>query len=130
MRNTLRPSRIGLVIMMAFVAACASSGPNDTAAGPGAGAGAGAEGVTLRIHNTDGSGDPLTIFLLPEAGEMTRLGTVAPYEYLTVTHPGGQGRFQLRGQRPAGSTVTSPTFNVVSGTYTWDVALRRVERSR
>jgi len=55
---------------------------------------------------------------------------VAADDYLTVPHPGGQGRFQFRAERQDGSMFSSPMFTVVSGTYTWDIALRRVDRSR
>lgn len=124
MRNHL-PRALALVLFVIMAASCASGG------GPGdAAAGAAGEGVALRVHNTDTSGQRLAIFLVPQVGEMKRLGVVDPDETLTVSHADGQGRFQFRAERPDGTTVTSPSFNVVSGTYTWDMALRRVDRSR
>jgi hypothetical protein len=125
MLRTVSLSRLGLVLVAAFMAGCATAG-----AGAGEGAGAATDAVMLRVHNTDTSGESLTIFLVPQTGELVRLGRVAPNEFLTVEYPGGQARVQLRAERPNGTTVTSPAFNVVSGTYTWDMALRRVERSR
>lgn len=128
MRRIVRPTWLTLVSVLFLAAACASGGATD---GNGALDAAGPAGATtLRVHNTDNAGETLTIFLQPAAGELIRLGTVAPFEYLTVAHPAAAGRFQLRAERPAGGVITSPGFNVVSGTYTWDIALRRVERAR
>jgi hypothetical protein len=127
MRNVLRAAMLCLLVV-SVVAACASGGATPGGAEQGAAAAEGA--VVLRVHNTDTGGQTLVIFLVPQAGVMTRLGTVAPMEHLTVPHTAGEGRFQLHAERPDGSTVTSPHFNVVSGTYTWDIALRRVDRAR
>ncbi|HSJ23652.1 MAG TPA: hypothetical protein VK929_03135 [Longimicrobiales bacterium] len=125
MLNVGRRTWIALVVTLLMTTGCASGGPameGDSAAAT--------EGTVLRVHNTDEAGQQLTIYLVPPVGEMKRIGTVAPQQYLTVTHEDGQGRFSLRAERPDGSRITSPTFNVVSGTYTWDIALRRVDRAR
>lgn len=127
-RWTLWPARLGLAFLVALLAtACAAGGPAaDEAAGP-----AGAEGATLlKVFNTDSSGQTLTIFIRREAGTAERVGSVQPNEYLTVPHTAGQGRFQFRADRPDGTTIESDVFTVVSGTYTWDIALRRVNRTR
>lgn len=127
-RWTLRLAGIGMAFMVALLAtACAAGGPaTQDDAGP-----AGAEGSTLlRVYNTDTAGQPLTVFILREAGTAERIGTVQPNEYLTVPHTAGQGRFQFRADRPDGTTIESPLFTIVSGTYTWDIALRRVNRTR
>lgn len=123
-----RGTRLLLVLLTALVAACASA-PAD---GAGGAAAVPADGLTLRVHNTDSQGQLLTVYLVPNAGEHVRLGSAAFNDYLTVAHPQGEGRFQLRGMRPDGSTVTSPEFQVNNAfrTYTWDVALRRVDRVR
>jgi hypothetical protein len=82
----------------------------------------------LSVRNTDQAAQTLQIYLQPEAGQERLLGNVAFNDVLTVPHPLGQGRFQFRAVRPDGTSVTSPMFNVVGGTYTWDVALGRVQR--
>jgi len=125
MRVSSRWAPLGLLLVAAFfVSACASGGgaPGDAAAAPGE--------TVLRVHNTDQRGEALRIFIVPDAGQAQFLGSVAADDYLTVPHPGGQGRFQFRAERQDGSMFSSPMFTVVSGTYTWDIALRRVDRSR
>jgi hypothetical protein len=127
MPNTLRPF-LGLLLVTLLAGACASAGE------PGATTAADAtptEGTFLRVHNTDSSLERLTIFLVPASGEMRRLGVVEPNEYLTVPHTAGRGRFTLQGERPTGTRVTSPAIDIQQdGTYTWDIALRRITRSR
>lgn len=118
-------ARVGLAFVVAFLAAaCAAGGgaPDEGGAAPGE--------TVLRVYNTDTAGQALRIYVAPEAGQAQFLGTVAPDNYLTLPHTGGQGRFQFRAERPSGESFTSPMFTVVSGTYTWDIALRRVERTR
>lgn len=123
------PARpLAFVVLGLLAAACASGGgaggggEATPAAGPGE--------IILQVHNTDSAGQPLRIYLVPEAGTERVIGNVAFNEVLTVPHTGGQGRFQFRAERPDGSTVTSPLFTAISGTYVWDIALRRVERKR
>jgi hypothetical protein len=123
-----RMTRLLPVLLALFVAGCASAPPE----GGAASAAVPPDGLSLRIHNTDSSGQQLTVYLVPNAGEHIRLGSVAPNDYLTIRHPQGEGRFQLRGMRPDGSSITSPEFQVNNAyrTYSWDIALRRVDRVR
>jgi hypothetical protein len=120
--------RFTLVVLFTVLASGCASAP-EAGSAPATPATAAGE-VTLRVHNTDAAGQPLTIYLVPIAGQLVRLGTVESNAYLTVPHRAGTGRFQLRAERPDGTTVTSPAFDIVSGTYTWDMALRRVDRAR
>lgn len=122
-------TRLSAFLTLGLLAsACASGGGGGgggetaPAAGPGE--------IILQVHNTDSAGQPLRIYLVPDAGTERVIGNVAFNEVLTVPHTAGQGRFQFRAERPDGSTVTSPMFNAISGTYVWDIALRRVERKR
>ena len=119
------PARCGLAIALAVVAAsCAAGGGGGAteAAAPGA--------TVLRVHNTDEGGQALRVFIAREAGEERLIGRVEATAILTVPHTDGAGRFHFRAERPDGSIISSPVFNVVSGTYTWDVALGRVSRGR
>lgn len=126
MRFSSRWAPLGLMVVAAFfVSACASGG-----GAPGEGSAAAPGETILRVHNTDQSGQALRVYIAPEAGQAQLLGTVAPDDFLTIPHPGGQGRFQFRAERPDGTSFESPMFTVISGTYTWDIALRRVDRSR
>jgi hypothetical protein len=127
MKSKIRASWLVLVLFSVVFTACATAG-GEAAAGGGDAAATGT--TTLRVHNTDTSGQTLTIFLVPLAGAHIQLGTVRPNEYFTIAHTAGEGRFQLRAQRPDGTSRTSPAFNVVSGTYTWDMSLNRVDRAR
>lgn len=123
-RFTSLATRAGIVAMITFAAACASGGGGQAEAAAPSGA------TSLTIRNTDERGQALQVYLAREAGQERLLGTVGPGDQMTVPHTEGQGRFLFRAVRPDGSSVTSPVFNVVSGTYTWDLALGRVQRGR
>lgn len=117
-------ARSALVLLLASAAACASGGasPEAAPAAPGE--------ITLQIRNTHESGQALQVYIAREAGQERLLGTVGPDDVLSVPHTEGQGRFLFRAVRPDGTSINSPIFNVVSGTYTWDIALQRVQRGR
>jgi hypothetical protein len=124
-----RLARFGLLLLVAVVlASCASGAGAPAAAEPGAAPPQG--GTVLRVRNTDSSGQALRVLIAPEAGTARLLGNVAPEQFLSVPWTGPQGRYLFRAERPDGSMIESPVFTLVSGTYTWDIALRRVDRQR
>ncbi|NJD19825.1 MAG: hypothetical protein FIA95_11160 [Gemmatimonadetes bacterium] len=121
-RRAWWPPFLITLLLVSAASGCASGGGTPTE-------GAAAPGVTqLSVRNTAQAGQTLQIYLQPEAGQERLLGNVAFNDVLTVPHTLGPGRYQFRAVRPDGTMLNSPLFNVVSGTYTWDVALGRVQR--
>jgi hypothetical protein len=116
-------------VLLAFVlaAGCASGGTPAGGADPAiAPETVPAEGSIVQIYNTASSAVTVTVYMVPEVGVDTPLGTVEAGQRSTFPFEGPPGRYRLRAVGSAG-TVQSQTFEFYRNSQVrWDMNINQV----
>jgi hypothetical protein len=86
--------------------------------------------TTIIVSNTQPGAVTVNVFLVPDTGADTPLGSIDAGQTKTFPFPGPAGRYTLRAVGRAGETVSNP-FQVDPGSEaTWDMSLGRDVRLR
>ena len=125
----LRFTSLAAVLTFGLVAGCASGGgstpPPAGAAEPAASLDPVQQATTIVVRNTQPGSVTINVFLVPDVGVDTPLGSIDAGQTKTFTFDGPPGRYTLRAVGSAGETVSN-TFQLYrSSEATWDMSLGR-----